>query len=172
MADYGNLSSASENIFAAWLDGTLTPEEDAAFMEQCAAEQGENLRCQTISPKMMEKLVEVIVSEKDEKDEEIPAYLFSKLKSARIVTSTGHGKRYFRKAEELMEKNKNRFTPWREDTLAKSDPIFVRRHGDVICELVMLNLAADKKGFTIINFTGDMDEQFMQTLSSGKLPDD
>ena len=23
-----------------------------------------------------------------------------------------------------------------------------------------------------INFTGDMDEQFMQTLSSGKLPDD
>ena len=39
MADYGNLSSASENIFAAWLDGTLTPEEDAAFMEQCAASQ-------------------------------------------------------------------------------------------------------------------------------------
>lgn len=144
----------------------------AKFMEQCTAEEEKDIQCQTISPKMMERLVEVIVSEKDEKDEEIPAYLFSKLKSARIVTSTGHGKRYFQKAEELMEKNKNRFTPWREDTLAKSDPIFVRRHGDVICELVMLNLAADKKGFTIINFTGDMDEQFMQTLSSGKLPDD
>ena len=79
----------------------------AKFMEQCTAEEEKDIQCQTISPKMMEKLVEVIVSEKDEKDEEIPAYLFSKLKSARIVTSTGHGKRYFRKAEELMEKNKN-----------------------------------------------------------------
>ncbi len=141
----------------------------AKFMEQCTAEEEKDLQCQTISPKMMAKVVEVITSETNEKDEEIPTYLLSRLKSARIVTSSGHGKHLFRKATELMEKNRNRFTPW--DTLAKTDPVFVRKHGDVICELVMLNLTADKKGFTIINFTGDMDEQFMETLSRGKLPD-
>lgn len=142
----------------------------AKFMEQCAAEQGENLRCQTISPKMMEKLVEVMASENKEKDEEIPAYLLSKLKSARIVTSTGHGKKLFRKAEELMEKNKNRFTPWGEEDPERTNPVFVRKHGDTICELVMLSLTADKKNFTIVNFTGEMDEEFMQTLSAGKIP--
>ena len=74
-------------------------------MEQCTAEEEKDLQCQTISPKMMAKVVEVITSETNEKDEEIPTYLLSRLKSARIVTSSGHGKHLFRKATELMEKN-------------------------------------------------------------------
>ena len=47
-----------------------------------------------------------------DRDEEVPGYLLSKLKSARIITATKQSEKFFRKAEHLIEKNKNRFTPW------------------------------------------------------------
>ncbi len=37
MADYDNII-IDENVLAAWLDGTLSPEEDEAFMNICAGD--------------------------------------------------------------------------------------------------------------------------------------
>ena len=63
------------------------------------------LHCQTISPKMMEKLVKM--PEHENKDGNEPEdsiiFLLSKLKSARIVTSEQFGKR----AAEMFQENWN-----------------------------------------------------------------
>ena len=37
MADYDVTSFDVENTFSSWLDGTLSPEEEAAFMNFCAS---------------------------------------------------------------------------------------------------------------------------------------
>lgn len=44
MADYDVTSFDVENTFSSWLDGTLSPEEEAAFMDFCAS----NLEMQEI----------------------------------------------------------------------------------------------------------------------------
>ena len=141
------------------------------FMEQCSKENGE-IQCQTVSPKMMEKLVDTMTAPNGDRDEEVPGYLLSKLKSARIITATKQSEKFFRKAEHLIEKNKNRFTPWVENQPGQKNKIFVRKHDEVIRELVVLNLNPDEKTLTIVNLTGDMDDRFMKMLSSGTLKQD
>ena len=44
MADFDVTSFDVENTFSSWLDGTLSPEEEAAFMNFCAS----NLEMQEI----------------------------------------------------------------------------------------------------------------------------
>ncbi len=144
------------------------------FMEQFP--DAEDIQCQTISPKMMERLVDVQAGQ-DEEDmnSEVTGYLLSKLKSARIITATQHCEELFREAGQLMEKNKNRFISLGNDNDATKEEwnshIYVRRHDDVIRELVMLDLAPEGGTFTIVDFTGEMDDRFIELLSSGKFKD-
>ena len=137
------------------------------FMDQCSDK--DSIQCQTISPKMMEKLVEVQLQQKEENNDEVSGYLLSKLKSARIITANKHCEKLFHKASQLIEKNKNRFVPLGNDSTDKKNQIFIRKHDDIIRELVMLSLASENHIFTIINFTGEMDDEFIESLSSGKL---
>ena len=138
------------------------------FMEQCAKEDGD-IQCQTVSPIMMEKLMDTMKAPDGDRDEEVPEYLLSKLKSARIITATKQSEKLFREAEQLIEKTKNRFSPLVENQPGQNNKVFVRKHDEVIRELVVLNLNPDEKTLTIINLTGDMDDRFMKILSSGKL---
>lgn len=136
------------------------------FMEQCTKDG--QVECQTVSPKMMEKVMEIITQTEEKDKTEIPEYVLSKLKSARIITAEKGGEELFQKAERLMEKNRNRFSPLADYTSGENNMIFVRRHDETVQELVMLNLNAEKT-FTIVNLTGDMDSKFMRMLSSGEL---
>lgn len=141
------------------------------FMEQC--EGKEDVRCQTIGPKMMERLMSMPeTTESEDKDDTDTGYFLSKLKSARIITAERHGETYFDQARLLLEKNRNRFVPLTEAASGKNNPIFVRRHDDLIKELVMLNFNQADGVLTIINFTGDMDGSFIRQLSKGKRKDD
>ncbi len=106
------------------------------FMEQYS---GKEIQCQTVSPLMMEKLID------DYKLEN-----------------------FFNKAENLIEKNKNRFSPLMERPTDKNNKIFVRKHNEMIRELVMLSLDTEDRTFTIVNLTGDMNDRFIQLLSSIK----
>ena len=72
------------------------------FMEQCAKEDGE-IQCQTVSPIMMEKLMDTMTAPNGDRDEEVPEYLLSKLKSARIITATKQSEKLFREAEQLIQ---------------------------------------------------------------------
>lgn len=135
------------------------------FMEQCSTD--DDVQCRTVSPKMMEKLMNDMAAAEDG-GEEIPEYLLSKLKSARIVTATRQGDKLFREAELLMEKNKNRFSPLAQGLPGQSSKVFVRKRDEVIRELVVLNLSPRGDTLTIVNLTGNMDERFMRMLSQGK----
>ena len=64
------------------------------FMEQCAKEDGD-IQCQTVSPIMMEKLMDTMTAPDGDRDEEVPEYLLSKLKSARIITATKQSEKLF-----------------------------------------------------------------------------
>ncbi len=140
------------------------------FMEVC--EEKEELKCQTIGPKMMERLMSMPDTEEGDDNDYDTGYFLSKLKSARIVTAERHGEGYFDRAKSLLDKNRNRFVPLGETPEGKNSRIFVRRHDDRIKELVMLNLNRNDGVLTIINFTGDMDDSFIRQLSKGKKKDD
>lgn len=128
------------------------------------------LQCQTISPKMMDKLVKIPEHDDKEKKEteDSITFLLSKIKSARIVTSEQSGKKFFKQAVKLIAANKNRFSPLSGHTETGNNQIFVRKHDDTIIELVMLSYNAEGDQFTIINFTGDMDNEFIRLLSKRK----
>ena len=124
------------------------------------------IHCHTIGPKMMEKLVKIQNDRTSAEQDKIKAtYFISKLKSARIITSTHHGDKYFKHAEKLMEKNKHRFTPLSETCGVQKNLIYVRRREETIVELIMLNLNEKESVFTAVNFTGDMDDEFIEMLA-------
>ena len=60
MADYDVTSFDVENTFSSWLDGTLSPEEEAAFMNFCASnpEMQENMETNDQLDATYEALVE------------------------------------------------------------------------------------------------------------------
>lgn len=140
------------------------------FMEQY--QEKEELKCQTIGPKMMERLMDMPETVEDKKDDATTGYFLSKLKSARIVTADKHGRKYFDQAKLLIEKNRNRFMPLTEGTTGKNNLIFVRRHDGLIRELVMLNYNQAEEVLTVINFTGEMDDSFIRRLSKEKRNED
>ena len=141
----------------------------ARFMEQC--EDRDELRCQTIGPRMMERLIDVPAATAENKGEADTGYLLSRLKSARIVTTERHGEKYFDQARQLIEKNRNRFAPLSENTTAGNNQIFVRRHDGRILELVMLNFNPEEEVLTIVDFTGEMDDGFIRRLKGRKRDD-
>lgn len=123
-----------------------------------------SIHCQTISPKMMEKLVGM----HREKNVPVEAHrLIAKLKSARIIQGTDQP-RYFLHAERMLKRNRQRFIPLHQSTAQGNNLIFVRRKEDCIIELIMLNKDTATGRFTMINLTGDMDEEFIRTLSGDR----
>lgn len=120
-----------------------------------------SIHCQTISPKMMGKLV--TMHQKEESDA-TARQLIGKLKSARIIQG-GDNPKYFLHAEKLLKRNRQRFIPLNQSTAHGNNQIFVRRKDDMIIELIMLNKNAEMGTFTIINLTGDMDDEFIRILS-------
>ena len=61
MADYNLNSFDMENTFSSWLDGTLSPQEEAAFMDFCAS----NLEMQEImeSNDQLDEMYEALVED-------------------------------------------------------------------------------------------------------------
>lgn len=124
-----------------------------------------SIHCQTISPKMMGKLV--TMHQKEESDA-TARQLIGKLKSARIIQG-GDDPKYFLHAEKLLKRNRQRFIPLNQSTAHGNNQIFVRRKDDIIIELIMLNKNAEMGTFTIINLTGDMDDEFIRILSGQQI---
>ena len=120
----------------------------------------------SVSPKMMEEILESSVGKNDTTG---VADIIAKLKSMQIVNSREEGDTHFRRAEALARKNSARFKE-----LASYDDgndrgrIFVREQKDHIVELVLLRQEASR--FTVINFTGDMNRDFIEQLRHTMLP--
>lgn len=142
------------------LTGANGQDFTSRFMESHAKDT--LVKCLTVSPKMMNRITRFHIEGNDGKDD--AERILSKLKSARIVTSR-NGKEHFAEAKTLLQKNKQRFTLLSESRQDGTHTIFVRKRNDIISELVMLSLDKEGKLFTIINFTGEMDKTFIETLT-------
>ena len=114
------------------------------------------LKCITVSPKMMEHLA----GQRDESRQENIVQAIAKLKSARIVSGNAD---YYQKAIELLEKNRKRFKAEQEFRGEESHGAFYTRRdkkGNTV-ELIMLLEEPQNDRFTIVNLTGDIDEEFL-----------
>ncbi len=130
------------------------------FMEQCFEDTA--VQCVTISPKMMEQLTKHPDAEHDEH----LAQAMQKLKSARIVTASVRGEDYYRMAEELLKDNPQRFSHAQDYSNDHARGTFYVRktsNGDTV-ELVMLHTDTTTGSLVIVNVTGDIDEEFVESL--------
>lgn len=118
-----------------------------------------NIACVTISPKMMQEMIE---NDEDKKEELVD--IISELKSMQMCTSKVNAKRYFDDALSLVDKNSSLFeTVHSQSDKDSKSRIVVRRKKNCIIELVML-MCSDK-GFSLINFTGKMDADGIARLA-------
>jgi hypothetical protein len=134
-------------------------EQDFAARYMQLYAEGTSLVCTTVSPTMMEKLLQLPAEE--EADEEAKSVL-AQLKSIRVVTDTAANETslLFEKAELLVQENSDRYKPLFEQ---EDKNVYVRRRGDYIVELVYF--AKEEEGaLQIVNLTGYMDENFIARL--------
>ncbi|MEG2513894.1 MAG: DUF4252 domain-containing protein [Bacteroidaceae bacterium] len=119
-----------------------------------------NLKCISISPKMMREVLKIDV----EKENENVLNIISNLKSMQMLTADVEGKTYFEQAMNLLGKNNNRFEPFLSFKDKSEDyQIMVRKKKGTIVELVML--MHDKEHFVVINFTGIMSDEFIRKMA-------
>lgn len=131
------------------------------FMERC--EDDTAVHCVTVSPKMMEQLTK----QADASRKELMAQAIEKLKSARIVTASVHGEGYYRIAEDLLKRNSNRFShdkSYRMDHAYGSFYSRKTKDGGTV-ELIMLHADTKSRRLIIVNLTGDIDNEFMESLT-------
>ncbi len=144
--------------FAALLPVRAQREEDFAsrYMSLYGDEGG--LTCKTISPAMMERIMNLDTVRRDAD----ALRVFAQLKSIRFVTApdTSLTRELYGKAEELARHNSRRYTAYAtRDHLS----IYVRQRGKVLLELVVLLVNAESQ-FNILNFTGTMSEDFIRQV--------
>ena len=138
-----------------------SPDFAEKFMTLCKNDT--TVKCITVSPKMMEQLV------KQQGEERPENYMqaIAKLKSMRIVSASAD---YYQKAEDLLTKNSRRFHADRDyRTESQHGAFYTRKNkkGDTV-ELIMLYEDCTSSQLTIINLTGDIDEEFLCFLYNNK----
>jgi len=123
-----------------------------------------NLTCVTISPKMMEKVMDLDVENEDKLMD-----MISKLKSMQLLTTQVNGQKYYKEALGVLEKNSDRFEQFLSfEDKSENFQIMVRKKRNAIIELVMLMREDDN--FTVINFTGNMSKDFIARLAKAMEP--
>lgn len=130
------------------------------FMTRC--DEDTAVHCITISPKMMEQLTK----QPDSNRNEHLYQAIQKLKSARIITTSVHGEGYYRLAEDLLKKNAQRFQHVQDYHSAHAYGTFYTRKtasGDTV-ELIMLHADTKSRSLVIVNLTGNIDEEFINSL--------
>ena len=133
-------------------------EQDFASRYMSLYGEGTELQCATVSPLMMERILQLPESHEGGHVREV----LSQLKSIRVVSSktAGEGEALYDKAVELAKDNPRRYKPYAE-TDAQS--IYLRKRGGVIVELVLLTFN-DEGVFNIVNLTGNMSDAFLREL--------
>lgn len=131
------------------------------FMQRCDGDTA--LHCVTVSPKMIESLVHQHESTHGEQY----AQAIQKLKSVRIVSAKSNGEKYYERAENLLKKNSKRFSYERAYKAEHGYGSFYTRknkRGERV-ELIMLHADTKANSIIIVNLTGDIDEEFLNSLS-------
>ncbi len=146
-------------LMLALLPLTLAAQEEQDFasryLEQHAADS--TLQCTTMSPAMMVLMQNLAQQEEDAGMGQI----LKQLKSIRVLscTDTAHIERHTADAAELIRAGGERYKAYSEHG---NDIVYIRRKGELIVELLLIS--ADGPAFVIVDFTGNMDESFLDRL--------
>ena len=117
-----------------------------------------SLTCNTVSPLMMQRILQLDEVEKDQET----LQLISQLKSIQILTAkdpTAYT-HHFEQAKELAERNNKRYRPYRSNNLSA---IYFRQKKKVIVEIVYIS--QQRHSFSIISLTGNMTQDFIDKLA-------
>ena len=138
-----------------------SPDFAEKFMTLCKNDS--DVKCITVSPKMIEQLMKQQAMDRPES----LTQAIAKLKSMRLVSAPAD---YYQKAEDLLTKNSRRFKAERDYRSGNQHGAFYsrkNRQGETV-ELIMLHEDCQKNRFTIVNVTGDIDEEFLCFLYNNK----
>lgn len=137
---------------------TAQNEQDFAsrFMELYA--KGTTMQCKTVSPSMMERILNLPMVEENKQTQEV----LSQLKSIRVIShqDTTETDNLYTWAVGLAKQNVHRYQPYKDKGRQR---LYIRRHKGKIVEIVLL--ARDKR-FTLVNLTGNMSQEFLEQMEA------
>lgn len=132
-------------------------EQDFASRFMSLYGKGRAVECTTVSPLMLERMMQLPDVEGDSHTREV----LKQLKSIRLVSSTaGHDVTHlYANARWLAERNALRYKLYAERAGKR---LYVRRRGKYIVEMVLMMRHSGR--FDLINLTGNMTNDFLDTL--------
>lgn len=132
-------------------------EEDFASRFMKLYGEGTSLKCMTVSPVMIERMMQLPSVEENEQAKQV----LSQLKTIRVVsgTSPDGAESLYAHARQLAQHNAARYKLHAEE---EGKSLYTRRRGGVIVEMVLfMNMEGQ---FSLINLTGNMTEKFLDQL--------
>lgn len=135
-------------------------EQDFASRYMALYANGTSLQCTTVSPLMLEKMMQLPNVEENAHTRQV----LSQLKSIRMVAnSTSHEtQELYNKATHLAQRNNRRYKPYAQ---RHDKQLYVRRRGKYIVEMVLF--MKHDHHFKLINLTGNMTDDFLNQLLNG-----
>lgn len=132
-------------------------EQDFASRFMSLYGKGRAVECTTVSPLMLERMMQLPDVEGDSHTREV----LKQLKSIRLVSSTAEHDvtHLYANARRLAERNAKRYKLYAERAGKR---LYVRRRGKYIVEMVLMMTHAGR--FDLINLTGNMTDDFLNTL--------
>lgn len=129
-------------------------EEDFAARYMALYAEGTSLQCATVSPSMLERMMQLPSVEEDE----AAGKVLAQLKSIRMITHSHEDEAasLYRNAIELATHHAARFKLYAHEGQKQ---IYVRRKGRYIVEVVLFMLSEGR--FCLIDLTGNMTEGFL-----------
>lgn len=117
----------------------------------------ENLTCNTVSPLMMERIMNLDTVENNENIRSV----MSQLKTIQVLTANGEDEAtlHYNQAVDLARKNKKRYRLYRSN---KSSSIYVRKKKNLIVEMVYVS--RHHNDFRLVSLTGNMNEDFIDEI--------
>lgn len=132
-------------------------EQDFASRFMSLYGSGTSVTCTTVSPLMIERMMELPKVEENEQARQV----LSQLKSIRVLTNSDVNEtpHLFTNAKQLAEHNPSRYKLHAEE---KDKKLYVRRRGQIIVEVVLFMEQA--KHFSLIDLTGNMNDTFLEQV--------
>lgn len=117
----------------------------------------ENLTCNTVSPLMMERIMNLDTVENNENIRSV----MSQLKTIQVLTANGEDEAtlHYNQAVDLARKNKKRYRLYRSN---RSSSIYLRKKKNLIVEMVYVS--RHHNDFRLVSLTGNMNEDFINEI--------
>lgn len=132
-------------------------------LSESAGAESDEYQCTSVSPSMMEKMLQVMQTRSNENIETIKR-LLPHIKSMRIFTACKHIDQYQDQTLKLLaEKSKSYKSFSRDAKSVQSPSVWLRRCGKKVVEMIVLSRKGNQN-FNVINLTGDMDKAFVNDL--------